>query len=706
MAMVLAFAALAGITGAGGADNSREMPQVPVFVDEIIPGTAMRMSEVPESISLDSILESNHVARIYELETDLSSIVFRNADDTNTMYMFGLPVQFVDENGTVRDKSNRLHSVASTDSRSRAYAYSNRDNDVRTYFPRTLNASTGILLTDGNFTVERTPIFDGGLLSRNSASVDNRATSVEDNWVYYDGVFGRHTALRYSPTFEGFKEEVVLYRNVGQNRFDFTVRTNGLTLVYDGGEFSFVDPATRDVVGNIGGIWVYDSSDDPYSSTRLGEYRHFYEMSVVRENEEYCVTIVVDEQYLERATYPVFVDPVTRLDPFDGTRKQIQDATIIGNNPQQLGRLSWLSVGRWDAFTYRTLISFPGLATNATLRHIPSSQITNASLFLTTIEPVTTSTNVRVHRSINQDWNESTVHGNSDVWNATQESINPVTIPAGVANRSFSWNITQTVQHWNEHQTNNLLRRGIILVNNNETDPTREVLFHSTEHTITSRRPRLEVTWSGFAYMLNDDPVPPDVLASHISSGYGFRGDDPNLPSGATTDHRGIDIVKRSVGNQSLPLRHEPVYSIGAGRVVFIKRNTCALGNYVVVELNARHPSNGNRLLVGYAHLERIDDRLTGTGVVNHAIPTGRTIGTVGGSNGTTSGGAVHLHFQVMTHDNNGTFTALANYSNSVNPVQYFPQITFTTVGSNWWHRTHRRTNNSSQRFVPHPQLP
>jgi hypothetical protein len=139
---------------------------------------------------------------------------------------------------------------------------------------------------------------------------------------------------------------------------------------------------------------------------------------------------------------------------------------------------------------------------------------------------------------------------------------------------------------------------------------------------------------------------------------------------------------------------------------VFIKRNTCALGNYVVVELNARHPSNGNRLLVGYAHLERIDDRLTGTGVVNHAIPTGRTIGTVGGSNGTTSGGAVHLHFQVMTHDNNGTFTALANYSNSVNPVQYFPQITFTTVGSNWWHRTHRRTNNSSQRFVPHPQLP
>jgi hypothetical protein len=158
LSTVLTLSLIWGIMGAGAIPDTpaiADMFDVPeASMDTIIPGTSMRMSEIPESISLDAVRENNHVARLYGLESDLSSIVFRNADDTNTMYMFGRPVQFIAEDGSVRDKSNRLHSVVGTDSFSRTYAYANFDNDIRTYFPQNLGNSTGILLTDGNFNIE------------------------------------------------------------------------------------------------------------------------------------------------------------------------------------------------------------------------------------------------------------------------------------------------------------------------------------------------------------------------------------------------------------------------------------------------------------------------------------------------------------------------------------------------------------------------
>jgi hypothetical protein len=380
LAMFLTCAVFIGTIGTGAISNTPAVADMPnAIADEIIPETSMRMSEIPEAISLDAIRENNHVARLYELESDLHSVVFRNADGTNTMYMWGTPVQFIAEDGTFRDKSNQLHNVASTDSHSRAYAYVNRDNDIRTYFPHTLDREIGILLTDGNYSIERSPI------SANTARVANRSRSFDNNWVYYDGIFGRHTALRYTPTFEGFKEEVVLERNVSINRSSFIVRTNGLKLVYNNGSYSLVDPTTREVVGGIGEIIAYESSRN--DMVRFdSSYRHFYETAVVRENEEYCVTIVVDERFLSNAVYPVYVDPTTMLNSWNdsGSLKQARDATVVQSNSTHYGFESWLNAGRRSNGAARTLIQFPGLETNPTLRHIPASQITSAPLLLNT----------------------------------------------------------------------------------------------------------------------------------------------------------------------------------------------------------------------------------------------------------------------------------------------------------------------------------
>jgi murein DD-endopeptidase MepM/ murein hydrolase activator NlpD len=139
-----------------------------------------------------------------------------------------------------------------------------------------------------------------------------------------------------------------------------------------------------------------------------------------------------------------------------------------------------------------------------------------------------------------------------------------------------------------------------------------------------------------------------------------------------------------------------------------------SIGNYVVIELNAVHPATGQRLRVGYAHLQSFNTNLIPAhiqaGIVNPpiSVSAGSFIGTVGGSgNMSLTTFDPHLHLQIMTHGNN---IAATNYSNSVNPLLYFPQINFLGVLVNdepVLSRTHRRNriNSTNFNFVPHPPL-
>jgi murein DD-endopeptidase MepM/ murein hydrolase activator NlpD len=653
-------------------------------------------------IDLDIIRNSNHVARIYELESDLSSVVFRNADGTNTMYMWGSPVQFTAEDDSVRDKSNRLYSVnREGEFCSQTYAFVNRDNDIKTYFPQNLTESTGILLTDGDIKIERSPIFDNGFFARNSAGVENRDEyrRGESNWVYYGGVFGRYTALRYSPTFEGFKEEVVLERNVGTNRFSFTVQTNGLELVYDGGAYSLIKPGTCETVGGISGIYVYDSSERGVADFR--DYRHFYETEVIRANEEYIVTIVVDEQFLENAVYPVYVDPTTTIDRslYHGT-KQIQDAAIIRDSNQQLGVTAPLTAGALLRDTpVRTLMRFPGLGINSGIRHIPASHITNATLVLYNLSVINSPTPVYVHRYAGiANWEESTVHGAmANVWSFGAAESGQ-TLSTGAANRAFSFSILEAVKHWKGHLANNHLNRGIVIRNGLETDVTRIVNFHATESANASARPRLEITWKGFVYVFETNPNPPDAMPVHVSSRYGDR---PPPAGGGTTEHKGVDIT----ASRGTALR-----SVDGGNLRFASMSgNGALGGYVVIQLDAVHPLSGQRLRAGYAHLDSIPQSIIDLAAVGGRVTSNVTIGRAG-STGTVN---AHLHFQVMT--DGGNYANSGNYRNTVNPLQYFPEIAFTFPNQSTpdagFSRTHRRcrgtrpVSSSVVDYVPHPPV-
>ena len=98
-----------------------------------------------EAISEYEVLEAQHVRRLRNQEADLNTLVFENADQTVTRYYFTDAVKYIDSEGKVNDKSSELTAL----SQSSKYAYASLDNDINTYFPKTLGDGGIVVSTDG-----------------------------------------------------------------------------------------------------------------------------------------------------------------------------------------------------------------------------------------------------------------------------------------------------------------------------------------------------------------------------------------------------------------------------------------------------------------------------------------------------------------------------------------------------------------------------
>lgn len=75
--------------------------------------------------------------------------------------------------------------------------------------------------------------------------------------VYYDDVFGEYTGVCYKPEFSGYKEDIILEKNVG-NKFGFILETGDLTPVLEGRVIYLRDKNGEDF-GTISPVYVYDS---------------------------------------------------------------------------------------------------------------------------------------------------------------------------------------------------------------------------------------------------------------------------------------------------------------------------------------------------------------------------------------------------------------------------------------------------------------
>ena len=304
--------------------------------------------------------QSDIPERVYDEEVGLNTIVLDNGNGTHSMLVYEHDVKYTDQNGVVRDKNNTL--VLCDDGN-----YKNVYNNIQTTFPQ--NLYDGISLDYGDYTITMVPIrlfhdeVAGVRVNEYSdhgeSEVSAEAIDVGLSSVLFSNVFSKSIDARYYATFNGFKEDIILRKYEGISEFQFILRTNGIQLITIGDSIYLFDPDIQTIIGNLGEIIISDS----VGNASIGQI----EYEIVREGQEYLLTIIAPEDYLTDATvvYPITIDPSFNITVDSSSNKAIVDAPVYSGMPRLAAGASYKNnVGYMSTTSYgyaRSLTKFPGL---------------------------------------------------------------------------------------------------------------------------------------------------------------------------------------------------------------------------------------------------------------------------------------------------------------------------------------------------------
>ncbi len=194
----------------------------------------LKRDELADPLNEYGIKEHSHTKRRGDKETDLNTVVYENADGSETTYIFQETVKYVDESGNVKDKSNKLvandkdnsakfagrmkdgNAGNNTDKIAKNYAYVNDQNDINTYFPQLLGKNSGVVLNYGDLNIEMYP-----------KDTVSPVSKVGDKEIIYENVFESTAQLQYETTFDGYKENIVIFDD-SENTFTFIAEAKGM----------------------------------------------------------------------------------------------------------------------------------------------------------------------------------------------------------------------------------------------------------------------------------------------------------------------------------------------------------------------------------------------------------------------------------------------------------------------------------------------
>lgn len=443
-------------------------------------------NDIPECLALEVSENSKFAARLYEKETALDTVLFANKDGSETVYIFNEDVKYIDESGIVADKSNKLYSNIESRAYSSDYSYVNKENDINTYFPKSLKTDVGVSVEAQGQAIEMYPVSD----------VISQVTADDDLYgVYYDDVFGEFTGIRYEPSFSGYKEDIILEKNVG-NTFRFILETGDLMPVLEDGVIYIRDENGADF-GLISPTYVYDSfTGDP----SLDESRHFtynnkFELTQISDG-KYELIVIVDEEFLNNpaTVYPVIVDPSITINATgSGSSKSILDTPIYNGSGATgtAGANSLAVVGYVDSSygSGRLLMRFPGLMNQSFMNS--DYTISSASLTMNECSGGSATSTIYAYNYTGPAWDESTTYSSS-VYNGIGSSIDYWSFSyPNYTTRSY--NITSAVKSWQTSASQGA--KGIIFKNTtSESDYSKTKTFYTTNG---ATKPYLTITYVG-----------------------------------------------------------------------------------------------------------------------------------------------------------------------------------------------------------------
>ncbi len=389
-----------------------------------------------------------------------------NEDGTYTAKVFSNPVRYIQPDGDTNFIDTSIQKNSVIKSMLSGYQYRNGANSFIAEFSE--DPTKGIRLTSEEHTIQMGILSavahdSKGTVSRAgevSSSQQNAAgaTGDSDGFVY-PNAFGEHTEIRYYNTSLGIKEDIILYDNIGVNRFDFEMDVGDLVphLAEDGAFITFTDTNGEEQY-TLQPLYIYDSytPDDadaqelatpPSEDSAEAAYRHFttegfYELKQLNDT-HYQVTVVVPQEYLNhpQTVYPVIIDPGINC---NNSATNVEDAHVYEYSPTKNTRKSsYLVAGNYNGVNYNDKKAYMYIKFK-TLPTLPvKSRVVNSYITLHYTAGQTTSKPLKAQRVISS-WSSDTIcwQNRPSVGSITQCDV------GGSKPQTLHPNITGAVDLW------------------------------------------------------------------------------------------------------------------------------------------------------------------------------------------------------------------------------------------------------------------
>ncbi len=479
--------------------------------------------DVKQKVQPKNLLPIN-VSKKTELKSRKTSFsnTFINPDGTFSLEVASKPINFRNRSGNLQDIDSTLISKVNG-----VYQYENAANSFIARFAQN-NAKDKLVYfaTDEQHWITFTPI-----------ERFTQIGSVKDNSIYYKGIRS-NVDIEYVVDNDGVKERIILNAYPGSNVFTFNISYGGIRLERQQDDSIWaVDERTSDKLFVI---------KKPVAVDSIGNITEFTTINTSKDIESERMVIVVDNEWLKNASYPVIVDPPIIMTKEDSDKDNIMDTFISSGYPDRNYVSSpYLHVGYLDSAPnnyykiFRTLIKFKSLPAIP-----PGTKITSAVLSMFMYLGNTAGTTVDIYKIIN-NWDQELVN-----W-GNKPNTEAVPIIAGFTstpNTVWNMDITKAASDWYNGISPNY---GLMLQASNEMTP--KISFYSANETANTI-PKLTIN-----YKMNGLGAEPF---------YAFRGNvnvfNGNLllsDTDVTLPGRGIPIVISRTYN----LRSEDITAVGYG---------------------------------------------------------------------------------------------------------------------------------------------
>lgn len=411
------------------------------------------IKELPQNIQY--LLSEAKPSDVLVPSDNAYELTLKHADGSYTTEVYATPVKYTDDDGETQYVDTSMKAASLFDLLSFKRTYRNQEGYVSLAYASDITDGVGV---DDAFTLS---------VPKQKQQKKAALSSTEEGAgkVIYPKAFGENTYVEYINTYAGFKENIVLEKNIGQNTFDFVWEsdTHMPVLVDENRAIRIVskdNPAQADYT--ISPLYVYDSfdpttSDDPYS------HKHWtddcrYEI-IPQEDDTYIIRAIVSEEYLNHpeTVYPVIIDPSLNT---DASAKNVDDGFVKESaKTTKYGTYDYLQFGYLGGKIY-SFVKFN------ILKDIPrGAYFTSANFKVTFRTGQNTPANMKATvKNCNKDFDEKTLTWNNRPYGQTAQSSVLPKITNGYLDY-YNFTVTNAVRDWYTKYTN----YGLVFDYENET---------------------------------------------------------------------------------------------------------------------------------------------------------------------------------------------------------------------------------------------